>query len=52
MDGYSVIQTEDRGVSGASPRYIFHWIRTAHDYCPLVDKRCRDFIHWIRAASA
>jgi hypothetical protein len=22
----------------------------ARDYCSLVDKRCRDFIHWRRAA--
>jgi hypothetical protein len=28
------------------------WIRSGHDYCSLVDKRCRDFIHWIRVASA
>ena len=52
MDDYSVIQAEDLGVSGARPWHIFRTIRAAHDYCSLVDKRCRDFIHWTRAASA
>jgi hypothetical protein len=52
MDSYSIIPDEDMGDFGARRRHIFRQVRAGHDYCSLVDKRCRDFIHWIRAASA
>jgi hypothetical protein len=52
MDGYSIVQDEYLGAAGVNPRHTFRWIWAGHDYCSLVDKRCRDFIHWTRAASA
>jgi hypothetical protein len=45
MDGYSVIQAEDLRAPGARPRHTFCVAKVGHDYCSLVDKRCRDFIH-------
>lgn len=32
--------------------YILVGITTVTRYCWLVDSRCRDFIHWMRAVSA
>jgi hypothetical protein len=29
---------------------IFDVVEPVTNYCSLVDKRCRDFIHWRRAA--
>jgi hypothetical protein len=52
VDRYYVTHADDLGeASGPSP-HTFGVVDYLANYCSLVDKRCRDFIHWMRAASA
>ena len=52
MDDYSSVTTNTSAELICYSAHILVGVKLLESYCSLVDKRCRDFIHWMRAASA